>query len=182
MYAWLYRIRTIIFITYKERNERMRKGMERKKKRRIHFCVHHHKWRQWQPENIVFIFSNKSPPFMSFPSRFFFFFSYVFYTTTTPSTIIHLTSKKCFLRSMYEKESTTEVLTYECESLRKKKTRRRRRMTRQTWSRKAKKKEGRKRQATNCYSCIHIKVTFFCPIIIFQWWTVFFMSIRINIF
>ena len=56
-----------------------------------------------------------------------------------------------------------------------KKIRRRRRrkrrggmMTRQTCKRKSKKIEIReKRQATNCYSWIYIKITFPCPIILF---------------
>ncbi len=130
--------------------------------------MHHHKWRQWQPENIVFIFSNKSPPFMSFPSRFFFFFVCVLYHHNTINDYSFDKQEMFFAVYVWEREYYwgTHVRMRKPS---KKKTRRRRRMTRQTSSRKAKKNRrgGKDKQLIVILAYI-LKLPFFVLLLFFN--------------
>ena len=107
MNVYIYAL-VIISITSRERNQKN----EAKKKKA--FFVHYQNDDDGnERERYLFFFSNKSPPFMSFPSAFsffsFFFHMYIFYPTidAITTTIIHLTNKECFFLWSVD-ESTTE--------------------------------------------------------------------------
>ncbi len=163
MRDWMYAFSmcVIISITYRERNE------EKKKKKGGGIFARHSTKAMATKERYLFFQITRLHRCLFLFASFFRVCVLTLYSTTiiTLIMIIHLTSKRCFLRSMYK--SILQRYVRKCRSLQKKRERERKKEEEEGWRYDKYKIEGeresprKKEGISNRCFCVHMQVTFF---------------------